>query len=937
MFFTQEDYRKIEKWLLANSRKDTEFAGAATPLKGNETVVLVQNGKNVNVLLKDLIEQIFLLGVSDFLNVTDKYGESRISLTQAIQLIPYKSRKIGQVITFLDEDGEWKLFQFQGERVSQWNNATLWVDLIKRIQGISIIDSEDITATVDNLNQTSLTFADKNYNTTDYSGLGRVYLRKNIQRVQNPNTGIFYNTNLLTQQMISKENTIYIIQYDYNLNGQTITIPEGCVLQFEGGSIQNGTITNYIKFIKASSLGLKEGLNNAALNAKLFINYVNCGIKIELDGTYHFHNSTEAVIINDLYIKNGKFINTHFGTSSISYKTINIAKGCSVISFENVYFDTTLPKVGRLINEVFRVDSTLNNTPYIETFYINNCTLDGVRLYTHSLNDFDYTLIPCGIKEYKVSDCYIKNNLHGVIYISDCPIGNAVINNNIIFNMSRGVFLFATENTYINKPITNSLIFSNNIAENNEIKQLNDNWGTQYFTPLLAEGFNTIVVKDNVFRNLIIDSKNEQVYCFYIAATTVHIENNTEYNIFNIARQDLNEAFKNKSGVSKYVENNSYIIDKEYLIKNYNELIDYDFESIQVQFMSITALNTESNPLGNYVVNNNTMIIPGTIYFMDTQLFVSKDMFFTNNTLKCNSFRGAIFCFKPNQSGISVFFENNILKAEPVNSIFSIFWIGDNTNFNLFIRGNELYRTRLIFTGTDKSTSLIENNNMYNTHLSAFTDSNNLGYNTICRNNKIINPEGMYSFFNISNSNNADVEFELPEILGYPFFTIFSNNGLTSPVKIEYTWEEDNHKVEGAMLISFNIEARKATVKLSSLFEYEFNLFPVNATTYPGPELEYNELSNARLSINPDGKLNFIAPQKVKNFKVHLIRNADIDTTLFPSVMGAFSTRNTNQFEAIKPSIRYTLFSRERENYVYNDKKDWRNIDGTLLSKVIII
>ena len=242
MFFTQEDYRKIEKWLLANSVKDTEFAGASLPLKGNETVAFVQNGKNVNVLLKDLIEQIFLLGVSDFLNVTDKYGESRISLTQAIQLIPYKSRKIGQVITFLDEDGEWKLFQFQGEIVNQWNNATLWVDLIERIQGISIIDSEDITATVDNLNQTSLTFADKNYNTTDYSGLGRVYLRKNIQSVVNPNTGITYSTNLLTQQMLNKENTIYVLQYDYSLNYQTISIPEGSILVFEGGDINNGTL-----------------------------------------------------------------------------------------------------------------------------------------------------------------------------------------------------------------------------------------------------------------------------------------------------------------------------------------------------------------------------------------------------------------------------------------------------------------------------------------------------------------------------------------------------------------------------------------------------------------------------------------------------------------------------------------------------------------------
>ena len=196
----------------------------------------------MKVSLKDFIDQLFLLGVSDFVNITTKFGESNISLSQAIQLIPFRSRKIGQVITFLDENGEWRLYQFQGERVNQWNNATLWVDLIERIQGISIIDSEDITATVDNLNQTSLTFADKNYNTTDYSGLGRVYLRKNIQSVVNPNTGITYSTNLLTQQMLNKENTIYVLQYDYSLNYQTISIPEGSILVFEGGDINNGTL-----------------------------------------------------------------------------------------------------------------------------------------------------------------------------------------------------------------------------------------------------------------------------------------------------------------------------------------------------------------------------------------------------------------------------------------------------------------------------------------------------------------------------------------------------------------------------------------------------------------------------------------------------------------------------------------------------------------------
>ena len=242
MFFTQEDYRKIEKWLLANSRKDTDFVGAVTPLKGNETVVLVQNGKNVKASIKDIVEQLFLLGVSDFVNITDKYGESYISLSQAIELIPFRSRKIGQVVTFLDDTGKWAMFQFQGTRKNQWGTLSLWVDLIDLMTGLTITDSEDIVTETNSANQVALKFADKTYNEADYSGLGRVYLRKNIQTVVNPNTMVTYSTNLLTQVMLSKENTVYIIQYDYSLNYQTISIPEGSVLLFEGGSIDNGAI-----------------------------------------------------------------------------------------------------------------------------------------------------------------------------------------------------------------------------------------------------------------------------------------------------------------------------------------------------------------------------------------------------------------------------------------------------------------------------------------------------------------------------------------------------------------------------------------------------------------------------------------------------------------------------------------------------------------------
>lgn len=93
----------------------------------------------------------------------------------------------------------------------------------------SFADEEDITVDENNL----LKFKDKEYSPKDYSGMGRKVLRKHYVN------GI----NTLTQHMINKPNTIYVIQYDYCLDDQTIEIPENCVLQFEGGSLRNGIIT----------------------------------------------------------------------------------------------------------------------------------------------------------------------------------------------------------------------------------------------------------------------------------------------------------------------------------------------------------------------------------------------------------------------------------------------------------------------------------------------------------------------------------------------------------------------------------------------------------------------------------------------------------------------------------------------------------------------
>lgn len=109
-------------------------------------------------------------------------------------------------------------------------------------------DEEDITE-----QNGTLQLANKTYDKQSFSGLGRVYLRKNIVG----------DKNVLTQAMINKANTIYVIQYDYDLKEASINIPENCVLQFDGGSLSNGTIVGNNTKIKTE---LEKIFNNITID-----------------------------------------------------------------------------------------------------------------------------------------------------------------------------------------------------------------------------------------------------------------------------------------------------------------------------------------------------------------------------------------------------------------------------------------------------------------------------------------------------------------------------------------------------------------------------------------------------------------------------------------------------------------------------------------------
>ncbi|MBQ5903371.1 MAG: hypothetical protein IIW89_03455, partial [Alistipes sp.] len=109
-------------------------------------------------------------------------------------------------------DGELAFIYWNGEK---WQNDKI---SIGQNNAVNTPDEEDITVTEDK----KLKLKDRSFG----DGMGYVILRKNKTFAE----------------QVKKSNTIYEIRYDFDLGGATITMPEGCELKFDGGSLSNGKL-----------------------------------------------------------------------------------------------------------------------------------------------------------------------------------------------------------------------------------------------------------------------------------------------------------------------------------------------------------------------------------------------------------------------------------------------------------------------------------------------------------------------------------------------------------------------------------------------------------------------------------------------------------------------------------------------------------------------
>ena len=214
------------------------------------------------------------------------------------------------------------------------------------------------------------------------------------------------NGGVLTQAMVNTANTIYVIQYDYDLNGGTIQIFSGCTLEFAGGRIKNGTINNQSGPITINGYGCLVKFQRGANVTFVTPYHVSTihGLKEsgQADGSPEkpFYYIQDALnICNNIVLER----------NSIFWIDQAVQKGSSNNYYmAKLYYDgTSIGVYGSGRPPVFTGLCVLYNQTITEIEAV-----DGVRRYSH---DFSSAGLQCNSEKYGVSYSAVYVNSHPVL------------------------------------------------------------------------------------------------------------------------------------------------------------------------------------------------------------------------------------------------------------------------------------------------------------------------------------------------------------------------------------------------------------------------------------------------------------------------------------------------------------------------------------------
>ena len=323
--------------------------------------------------------------------------------------------------------------------------------------------------------------------------------------------------NLLLQNMIQDPNTTYIIQYNYNLNGQTITIPENCTLIFQQGSIYNGKIVG----------------NNTIVSAEPTQIF---NIDVELNGTWNISESYPEWF--------GAKGNDMTDDTNAIQKAINIGNKIVFRPSQTYIIDTTkgkpygtggaYPVALRVSNKTIELNgATLNMAKSLKKNYyailvdgdnveIKNGSIIGDLDLWDEITDTNGGLIAVRSTDYAYKNIRI-HNLHlskgyvtGIIITGNYSNEDIMIYDNKVENCGReGIFIENAKNIIIN----------NNIVKNCNKASTKSGIGCEPFND------NHYIENLTITNNILINNGWHGIYLFVngscLGAKNVVITNNS--------------------------------------------------------------------------------------------------------------------------------------------------------------------------------------------------------------------------------------------------------------------------------------------------------------------------------------------------------------------------------------------------------------------------
>ena len=388
-----------------------------------------------------------------------------------------------------------------------------------------------------------LKFADRQYNVGTPNGLGYKILRKDLS----------------FSEQVTGANTIYEIRYDFDLNNETVQIPNNCFFRFSGGSVFNGTLSG--------------GLLNRIFDV------ANFGV-VYNDQTKAASNGSRLAVISGITTPLSLFVSSEMWLSG-SKITLSSPR-LSLLSNKNASIHL-LNFGGFEVKNIYanglNVDSSGTTTLFIipsfvgsGSFVMDNCQCSGdIRVLTvnQTATTEEYNISLFTVKNCIFENFYRSTASNVIFYCENVIIKRGVIQNNIFHNSPSLVFhCGVTNDSAYQSVVINSkreFLIADNLYYNDlDYKPwLNESLpaaGTYMCLVVLEYG--KCLVRNNVFRNILYEKENSvATYDNYLSVNNLVYENNIWDDCGNLSGY-LTVLMKSKTGANgrRVYRNNVYTL-----------------------------------------------------------------------------------------------------------------------------------------------------------------------------------------------------------------------------------------------------------------------------------------------------------------------------------------------------------------------------------------